>query len=136
VDQGGQGSDPPEPIKDWPLTSLKEKLIKTGAKIVSHGRYVAFQMAEVDIPRTGGPARGCASRNAETSVIKTHVSRGFSWNARPNALRYRCNGWRPQLRDQPQDVGKETRRIYKPRRGLNDISVLSKSRHGRNLVVE
>jgi Transposase DDE domain group 1 len=35
----------PEPIKDWSLTSLKEKLIKIGAKIVSHGRYVAFQMA-------------------------------------------------------------------------------------------
>jgi hypothetical protein len=28
----------PEPIKDWSLTSLKEKLIKTGAKVVSHGR--------------------------------------------------------------------------------------------------
>jgi len=26
---------------------LKEKLIKIGAKVVSHGRYVAFQMAEV-----------------------------------------------------------------------------------------
>jgi hypothetical protein len=35
----------------WSLTSLKEKLIKIGAKIVSHGRYVAFQMAEVAIPR-------------------------------------------------------------------------------------
>jgi hypothetical protein len=41
----------PEPIKDWSLTSLKEKLIKIGAKIVSHGRYVAFQMAEVAISR-------------------------------------------------------------------------------------
>src|SRR5207249_5215230 len=30
----------PEPIKDWSLTSLKEKLIKIGAKVVSHGRYV------------------------------------------------------------------------------------------------
>jgi Transposase DDE domain group 1 len=38
----------PEPIKDWSLTTLKEKL---GAKVVSHGRYVAFQMAEVAIPR-------------------------------------------------------------------------------------
>jgi hypothetical protein len=37
----------PEPIKDWSLTSLKEKLIKIGAKVVSHGRYVAFQMPEV-----------------------------------------------------------------------------------------
>jgi len=41
----------PEPIKDWSLTSLKEKLIKIGAKVVSHGRYVAFQMAEVAVPR-------------------------------------------------------------------------------------
>src|SRR5262249_27955274 len=41
----------PEPIKDWSLTSLKKKLIKIGAKVVSHGRYVAFQMAEVAIPR-------------------------------------------------------------------------------------
>ena len=31
--------------------SLKEKLIKIGAKVVCHGRYVAFQMAEVAIPR-------------------------------------------------------------------------------------
>src|SRR5437763_12510508 len=37
----------PDPIKDWSLTTLKEKLIKIGAKVVSHGRYVAFQMAEV-----------------------------------------------------------------------------------------
>ena len=41
----------PDPIKDWSLTSLKEKLIKIGAKVVSHGRYVAFQMAEVAVPK-------------------------------------------------------------------------------------
>jgi hypothetical protein len=40
----------PEPIKDWSLTSLKDKLIKIGAK-VSHGRYVVFQMAAVAIAR-------------------------------------------------------------------------------------
>jgi hypothetical protein len=39
------------PCEDWSLTSLKEKLIKIGAKVVSHGRYVVFQMAEVAIPR-------------------------------------------------------------------------------------
>jgi hypothetical protein len=38
-------------IKDWSMTTLKEKLIRIGAKVVSHGRYVAFQMAEVAIPR-------------------------------------------------------------------------------------
>jgi Transposase DDE domain group 1 len=41
----------PESIKDWSLTTLKEKLIKIGAKIVSHGRYVVFQMAEVAISK-------------------------------------------------------------------------------------
>ena len=33
------------------MTTLREKLIKIGAKVVSHARYVAFQMAEVAIPR-------------------------------------------------------------------------------------
>jgi len=42
----------PEAIRDWSLTSLKEKLIKVGAKVISHGRYVAFQMAEVAISKT------------------------------------------------------------------------------------
>ena len=31
--------------------SLREKLIKIGAKVVSHGRYVTFQMAEVAVSR-------------------------------------------------------------------------------------
>ncbi len=31
--------------------ALKEKLIKIGAKVVSHTRYVVFHMAEVAIPR-------------------------------------------------------------------------------------
>jgi hypothetical protein len=30
---------------------LREKLIKIGAKVVRHGRYVTFQLAEVAIPR-------------------------------------------------------------------------------------
>jgi hypothetical protein len=33
------------------LTSLREKLIKIGAKVMSHARYVTFQMAEVAVPR-------------------------------------------------------------------------------------
>ena len=35
----------------WSLTSLREKLIEIGAKVVSHGRYTTFQMAEVAVPR-------------------------------------------------------------------------------------
>lgn len=41
----------PESVKHWSLTTLREKLIKIGAKVVSHSRYVTFQMAEVAIPR-------------------------------------------------------------------------------------
>ena len=36
--------------KRVPLTTLKEKLIRSGAKVLSYGRYVAIQMAEVAIP--------------------------------------------------------------------------------------
>ena len=41
----------PKTAEPWSLTSLREKLIKIGAKVVSHGRYVTFQMAEVALPR-------------------------------------------------------------------------------------
>jgi urease accessory protein UreE len=42
----------PEAIAHRSLTSLREMLIKIGAKVVSHGRYITFQMAEVAIPRS------------------------------------------------------------------------------------
>jgi hypothetical protein len=41
----------PKMAEPWSLTSLRKKLIKIGAKVVSHGRYVTFQMAEVAVPR-------------------------------------------------------------------------------------
>jgi hypothetical protein len=37
----------PKIAEPWSLTSLREKLIKIGAKVVTPGRYVTFQMAEV-----------------------------------------------------------------------------------------
>ena len=36
-------------VKHWSLTSLRERLVKIGARIVGHGRYVTFQMAEVAV---------------------------------------------------------------------------------------
>ena len=41
----------PRVVKHWSLTTLREKLIKIGAKVVTHARYVTFQMAEVVISR-------------------------------------------------------------------------------------
>ena len=41
----------PKPVRHWSLTTLREKLIKIGAKVVRHAGYLTFQMAEVAIPR-------------------------------------------------------------------------------------
>ncbi len=41
----------PELIERWSLTSLRERLIKTGARLVHHDRYAIFQMAAAARPR-------------------------------------------------------------------------------------
>ena len=41
----------PPRVKHWTLTALREKLIKIGAKVVRHSKYVMFQLAEVAVPR-------------------------------------------------------------------------------------
>jgi hypothetical protein len=41
----------PKPIRGWTLTTLREKLIKIGAKVVAHATYVTFPLAEVAVPR-------------------------------------------------------------------------------------
>ena len=41
----------PKTAEPWSLTSLREKLIKISAMVVSHGRYTTLQMAEVTVPR-------------------------------------------------------------------------------------
>jgi hypothetical protein len=42
----------PDEVAQWSLTTLREKLVKIGARIVRHGRYVVFQLAEVAVART------------------------------------------------------------------------------------
>ena len=41
----------PEAVEHWSLNTLRNKLIKIGAKVVRHGRYITFQLAEVAISR-------------------------------------------------------------------------------------
>jgi hypothetical protein len=41
----------PEAVAQWSLTSLREMLVKIGAKVVHHARYAVFQMAEVAVPK-------------------------------------------------------------------------------------
>ena len=41
----------PREVKHWSLTTLREKLIKIGATVVSRSKTLTFQMAEVAVPR-------------------------------------------------------------------------------------
>ena len=41
----------PKSIRQWSLTTLREKLVKIGAKVTWHSKYVFFQLAEVAVPR-------------------------------------------------------------------------------------
>ena len=41
----------PDAVGHWSMTTLRDRLVKIGAKIVRHGRSIIFQMAEVMVPR-------------------------------------------------------------------------------------
>jgi hypothetical protein len=53
----------PEPIKDWSLTSLKEA-DQDRPKVMSHGRYIIFQMAEVGSVQEGRLSHSDAGQRA------------------------------------------------------------------------
>ncbi len=38
-------------METWSLTTLRDKLVKIGAKVIAHARYTVFQVAEVAVPR-------------------------------------------------------------------------------------
>ena len=42
----------PEEVAQWSMTTLRDRLVKIGAKIIRHGRSITFQMAEVMVPRS------------------------------------------------------------------------------------
>jgi len=38
-------------MERWSLTTLREKVVKIGAKVIGQARYIVFQIAEVAVPR-------------------------------------------------------------------------------------
>jgi len=42
----------PKKIKNWSFRTLQVKLVKIGAKVVKHSRYVIFQMAKVLVSKS------------------------------------------------------------------------------------
>ena len=41
----------PDEVERWSLTTLREKVVKLGAKVIAHARFTVLQMAEVAAPR-------------------------------------------------------------------------------------
>jgi hypothetical protein len=40
----------PDEMESWSLTTIREKVVKIGAKVIAHARYAVFQMTEVAVP--------------------------------------------------------------------------------------
>jgi hypothetical protein len=41
----------PAEMESWSLITIREKVVKIGAKVIAHARYAVFEMAEVAVPR-------------------------------------------------------------------------------------
>ncbi len=75
-------------VEQGSLTTLREKLVKIGVKVVSHGRHVTFQLAEVAVPRelfrkiwtNGLPSKGRSPKSGDRMAAE---GMQFPW---------RCNG--------------------------------------------
>ena len=97
MDQGRQGRDQVDTAacRTFAANAVRlqlhaKKLIKIGAKAVSHGRYIIFQMAEVAIarrPRDFAAHRGAtAAATARASMKRSIVTRSRAIDRR-NASR-------------------------------------------------
>ena len=71
----------PKEGEHWSLTALREKLLKIGAKVVSHGRYVTFQLAEVAVPSE-------LFRKAEAENLSNHGALWVTSPWKPSYLGY------------------------------------------------
>ena len=62
----------PEAVEHWSLTTLQGKLIKIGTKVVRHGRYITFQLAEVAhrVPALGSENR--VDEGGDRAALRQH----------------------------------------------------------------
>src|SRR5262249_23004338 len=87
------------PIWGWTLTRLREKLIKIGAKLVAHAKYVTFQLAAVAVPRPhtwGVPCtrgRHPANANDTGRPMVGGSSRHFSFSGGRSMSRTLASGY-------------------------------------------
>ena len=109
---------------DWSLASLKEKLIKTGANVVSHGRYVAFQMAEVTISRRirdSAAHRGTAAAATISASASRFDGHEFKGNRREERVRMPGKTARSDPRPSSRKVVSGSRNLYLPGGALRNV---------------
>jgi hypothetical protein len=72
----------PDEVEHWSLTTLREKLVKIGNRIVRHGRYVMLQLAEIAQPaRCGHDRPGTAQTpNGQAQGLRSRLW-AASWPA-------------------------------------------------------
>ena len=85
---------PPE-IAQWSMSTLREQLVKIGARIVRHGQSITFQMAKVTVPRTvpenPGRQRGAAPIVA-VEMLRTIARQGQPECRRATRVQTRDSG--------------------------------------------
>jgi Transposase DDE domain group 1 len=98
----------PSGIRHWSLTTLKEKLIKVGVKVIRHAGYLTFQMAEV-----ASVATSCSRSSAESPSFDSqhHVRLQHDEVPALQSPRIKGKGRRSSAPLLPSDRGKGERRV-------------------------
>jgi hypothetical protein len=87
----------PKGVEHWSPTTIREKLVKIGAKVVAHGRYLVFQLTEVAVPRAlfaDGPVPDRPAARAARCGSLTKADHGASSAEERTTRRDRTTGLR------------------------------------------
>ncbi|MGO9306191.1 MAG: transposase [Candidatus Korobacteraceae bacterium] len=74
----------PKRIENWSLTSLKQRLVKTGGRLVKHARYYWLLLAE------GGGSGRCWARSRYCRYRRDIKSHSTSSNSNPTSTPSEC----------------------------------------------
>jgi hypothetical protein len=85
----------PSTSEQWSLTTPGEQLVKIAARIVRHGRYVVFQLAEVAVPRALFAEIPPSDRVAQAEAISDMTARP-SVSASPQERCAQTAPWEPR----------------------------------------
>jgi hypothetical protein len=58
----------PKKIENWSLTSLQQRLVKTGGRLIKHARYYWLMLAESHLTRRLGPGSASFQAASQTPI--------------------------------------------------------------------